>query len=518
MRYLTCSPIRFKVAAFCLSAWLCLLPLHAQVNIVDLAKYISRAQKDWNVPGLAVGIVKDGEVLMSRGFGTLKAGTDSPVDGGSLFAIASNTKAFIATALAMLVEDGKLSWDDRVVDHLPYFELYDAYATQHATVRDLLCHRLGLGTYSGDVIWYRSNYAPEEVIRRIKHVPQAYDFRGGYGYSNLMFITAGEVIKAVSGQDWDVFVRRRILDPLEMSRTQTSVASLADMDNVAQPHKPTGTKNTPIPYVNWDNMGAAGGIISSTDDMLKWIQLQLEGGVAGDDTLFTRESQITLWTPHNNYRVSEQRRDLYPGHHFAGYGLGWGLMDYGGKLVVQHGGGYDGMYSRVAMVPEERLGVVVLTNSMKGISPAITHYILDRFLGHEEKDWSTWGKERQEEAHERHAQRIKRRSDARVTGTQPSLPLSAFAGTYRCKMYGELRVYEEDGGLHLDFLSAPDLSASLTHWHYNTFELAWKQAQAWFDFGTLQFVLDNNGTPQELKFDVPNNDIFFYEIQAMRVD
>lgn len=494
------------------------LTLTAQTDVQALKTYLAQAQKDWNIPGMAVGIVKDGKVVLSEGFGVLQEGKDKKVDGNSLFAIASNTKAFISAAIAILVEEGQLDWDDPVRKHLPYFELYDAYTTEHTTVRDLLCHRVGLGTFSGDVIWYKSNYTAEETVKRIKEVPQAYDFRAGYGYSNLMFITAGEVIKSVSGKPWDVFIKEKILQPLDMSRTQTSVVPLAKMDNVASPHKPDGEENNPIRYVNWDNMGAAGGIISSTNDMLQWIQMQIDGGQHGDKVIFTERSQSEFWHPHNNYKVSQRSTELYRNRHFSGYGLGWGISDYAGRKVVSHGGGYDGMYSRVVIVPEEQLGIVILTNSMKGISTPLSYYIMDAFMGLEPKDWSQTGLEWAETSERRKQAQLESRQASRLEGTSPDLDLKFYAGRYRCDMYGDLEVKFVDNALSLHFVSAPQLDANLSHWHLNTFEINWKETHAWFDFGTVQFILDNNGSVQELQFDVPNDDIFFHEIQARRVE
>jgi CubicO group peptidase (beta-lactamase class C family) len=220
----------------------------AQVDTKPLDKYFAQALTDWEVPGMAVAIVKDGEIIFAKGYGVLEEGKKKKVDEHSMFAIASNTKAFISASLAHLVWEQKISWDDKVVEHLPYFELYDAYSTHETTLRDILSHRVGLGTFSGDVIWYKSDYTAEEVVKHVKFVPQAYSYRAGYGYSNLMFITAGEVIKSVTGMSWGEFVERHFLVPLDMNRTVTSVSKLAAMKNVASPHKTIDGKITPISY------------------------------------------------------------------------------------------------------------------------------------------------------------------------------------------------------------------------------------------------------------------------------
>ncbi|MFK7922294.1 MAG: serine hydrolase [Bacteroidia bacterium] len=494
------------------------LSLVSQVNLSQLKSYIEEARVAWDVPGMSVGVVYDGEVVMAEGFGKLEIDKPTKVNGNSLFAIASNTKAFIGTSLSILVEEGKINWQDKVRDHLPHFALYDSYVSENVRIEDLLCHRVGLGTFSGDVIWYKSDYSAEEVVKRIKHVPQAYGFRDGYGYSNLMFITAGEVIRTVTGQSWAAFVEDRILDPLEMQRTQTSVSALESMQNVATPHKPFEGENHPIPYANWDNMGAAGGIISSASDMAKWIQMQLHHGISEEDTFFTASTQNNMWHPHNALRVSPGYKRLFPSTNFRGYGLGWSLNDYMGHKVVAHGGGYDGMYSRVLMLPEAGLGIVVLTNSMKGISTYIANHIVDLYLGTEEpKDWKTIGLQSQERGDSYRVERVAKRQSARIMDTKPALELSAFAGTYHSDMYGDIEILLENDQLTMHIPHAPSLDAKLAHWHYDTFEIKWNETHAWFDFGTLNFELGNNGAITGATFDVPNDDIFFEEIELVKV-
>ncbi len=509
-------PIHFLMLLVC---WLLTIaPVAGQDHIKTLDNYFARALTDWQVPGMAVAIVKDGEIIFAKGYGVQEYGQQQTVDEHTNFAIASNTKAFIAAALARLVWEGKISWDDKVVKHLPYFALYDAYATRHATIRDLLSHRLGLGTFSGDVIWYKSTYSAEEVVKHIRYIPQAYDFRAGYGYSNVMFITAGEVIKAVTGMPWDEFVHNQFFAPLNMDRTVTSVKTLPAMKNIARPHKTIAGRITPIPWANWDNMGAAGGIISNVEDMARWLILQMNHGLNGADTLFSPEVQVDMWTPHNNHKVSLAAQKNIPSRHFSAYGLGWGISDYQGRKMVAHGGGYDGMFSRVTMIPEEHLGIVVLTNAMTGIATPITLRAIDEILGTGNRDWSKEALSRAAKSAQRKQDRINRRVKARISGTRPTLPLSAFAGQYADPFYGQVNIVMENDHLVIDFVPAPDLKADLSHWHYNTFKLEWREVHAWFDFGTLQFVLNNNHQVTGIVFDVPNDDIFFEEIHLQKTN
>ncbi len=488
----------------------------AQPNLKEIEKYITQAQVDWQVPGMAVAIVKDGKIIYAKGFGVLEKGKKQKVDAQSMFAIASNTKAFVSASLAHLVWEEKISWDDKVVSFLPYFELYDNYTTNEATLKDILSHRTGLGTFSGDVIWYKSEYSAEEVIKHVKYVPQAYSFRAGYGYSNLMFITAGEVINAVTGMPWNTFIESHIFKPLDMQRSVTSVNDLTNMGNVASPHKTIKEKITPIEWVNWDNMGAAGGIISNVEDMSKWMILQLNNGVNGADTLFSPAAQLDMWTPHNNFKVSTRSQKNMPSKHFSAYGLGWGIWDYKGNKVISHSGGYDGMYSRVTMVPEQDLGVVVLTNSMTGVTNPVTMRAIDNILRTGDRDWSSEALPRSKKYKEYKTKRIKKRLDARRKGTSPLVEEADFTGNYFDDFFGEVKIEQVNNELVIKFENAPHLNATLSHWHFNAYKLNWNEVHAWFDFGTLQFMLDNNNKVIGIEFDVPNDDIFFEEIHLKK--
>ncbi len=489
----------------------------SQPEIREIENYIAQARGDWNVPGMSVAVVRDGEILTNRGYGVLMEGETGSVNEHSLFAIASNTKAFVSSAIGVLYQEGKLDLDHNVQMYIPGFKLYDAYASSEATVRDLLCHRLGLGTYSGDVIWYKTDFSASEVIDKIKFVPKEYSFRGGYGYSNLMFITAGEVIHEVSGKSWDQFVKERFFGPLDMDRTITSTNELSSKGNFAIPHKPMGNTNQPIEWVNWDNMGAAGGIISSSSDMAKWLIFQLNNGILDSDTLLHPDVQNLLWTPHNNYTISTKSRKDNPGTNFAGYGLGWGVRDYFGYRLITHGGGYDGMYSQVAMIPELKLGIVILTNSMKGIATPLTYYVINEFIQKEIRDWSAEALENSQ-VNSRMDKRISEIREARIHESKPSLDLVDYAGTYQTDMLGAITISEANGKLQLDFEHAPDLSADLDHWHYDTFEIKWHNTHAWFDFGTIQFHFNNEREIVGFEFDVPNNDIFFHELKVRKTD
>ncbi len=486
-----------------------------QPDLKKLDQYYEKVVRDWAIPGMTVGIVKDGELIFSKGYGTKEVGKNERPDGNTLYAIASNSKAFTSAMMAMLVQEGKISWNDKVQQYLPYFALEDPYTSQQVTIRDLLSHRVGLGTFSGDVIWYKSEFTAEEIIKLIKHVPLVYDFRAGYGYSNLMYITAGEVIAKVTGKSWSENVEERILKPLAMERTITSLKELEETGNYATPHALVDNKNVPIPWANWENVAATGGLISSINDVAKWMIFNLNHGINQNDTLLTAASRNMMWTPHNTFMVDHTQKNDF-NRHFNAYGLGWDLSDYHGRMRVGHTGGYDGMITAISLIPDEKLGVVVLTNGVKSPISAVSLYTLDALLGVKGKDWSTYLLERTNKWRAEDT-RIDDIRNKRVMDTKPSLPLTAYAGTYQSDIYGNITVAVENGQLRLNFAHSPELAATLKHWHYDVWEIDWDQEHAWFSFGTLKFNTNNNLEITGMDFDVPNDDIFFEELKPKKM-
>jgi len=509
------APLR-AASAFACAALIATAVSAQQVDLGALDAYFAGAQHDWPVPGLSVAIVKNGMVVLEKGYGVRDIRGDSAVDEHTLYAIASNSKAFTAAALAQQVDAEKLSWEDRVIDYLPWFRLYDDYVTQEIRIRDLLSHRSGLGTYSGDLLWYGTSYSAEEVVRRARYLPAAFPFRDGYGYSNIMFIAAGEVLRNVAGEDWHDYVERALFVPLGMTRSVTSTRDLAALDNVATPHKNERGEVLPLQWYNWDAAGAAGGIISSVHDMAQWRVAQLGGGVKGDVRLFSEDRQLEMWIVLTPRVVSSSYQRRYPTTHYRGYGMGWNLADYRGRKVMSHGGGYDGMFSQVALVPEEGLGVVILTNSMTDIASALVYRVLDVYLGGEPRDWSTEGLVRWRESRATFEARQESVVNSRVPGTRPSLALERYAGTYGGPMYGDGSVALESGHLVLRLLPNADLVADLEHLHYDTFIIRWRKQLAWFGVGTANFVLDAAGNVEELRLDVPNEDFWFNELEMKR--
>lgn len=503
---------RFNV--FLILSFVCFFPLHAQKKSPDLKafdQYITKALKDWNVPGLAVAIVKDDSVVFAKGYGTKTIGKNDPVNTHTLFAIASLSKAFTVASLGMLVEDGKLKWDDKVTDYVPYFQMYDPYVTREMTVRDLLSHRSGLVTFGGDLIWYGTNYSRKEAIERIRYLKPKHSFRSAYGYQNIMFMTAGEVLLNISGKSWDEFVKERIFTPLGMNETNTSVTT--SFANVATPHTEHKGQLVTIPYRNVDNCGSAAAINSNVTDLSKWIKMWLSRD--SSKTLLRWSTKHEIWTPHTIIPISEGGMKNIPSRHFSAAALGWFTFDYQGKKIVDHSGGMDGMISKICLVPEENVGFVILTNSISSLSSALQYKILDLYLGGKDRDWCGERLKLIKDHEANQSVADKKKENERVKDTNPSLPLEQYTGLYGCPMYGNVKVELENGNLVARFLPTASFVGDIRHWNYDTFEIELRDPN--LPKGMVTFVLDAKGIVSEMKVDIPNPDFDFTELELKRL-
>jgi len=489
----------------------------ADARLKEIDEYATRAMQDWKVPGFAMAIVKDDAVVFAKGFGVRKLGETTPVDENTLFAIASNSKAFTAAAIGLLVDEGKLKWDDPVTKYLPGFQLYDPYVTREITIRDLLSHRSGLATFGGDLLWYETTYNRDEILRRIRYLKPTSSFRSRYGYQNIMFLAAGQVVAAVSGKSWDEFIRERFFVPLGMASTNTSITAFKSAGNIASPHNEMDGKIRVVRYSNVDGAGPAAAINSSVADLANWIRLQLGRGTYKGKRIFSAAVSREMWSPNTIIPISEFAEKFNPTQHFSAYGLGWFLNDYHGRKVVSHGGGLDGMISRVAMMPEENLGVVILTNSETALSTILSNKVFDVFLGVPNRDWSAELLARAkggEQAAKAEEEKIERE---RAKGTNPSLALEKYAGSYSGNMYGEAKVTAENGKLVLRLVPSPNFVGDLEHWQYDTFRLKWRDSVSYpFPKGFVTFTLNARGQVEEMKVDVPNPDFDFTELEFRR--
>lgn len=493
-------------------------PLSAQdleAKLKEIDEYAAKAGQDWRVPGFAVAIVKDDKVVLAKGYGVRELGKSEAVDKDTLFAIASNSKAFTAAALATLVDDGKLKWDDPVTKYIPWFQLYDPWVSREMTVRDLLSHRSGLATFGGDLLWYESSYSRNEIIRRIRFLKPTTSFRSRYGYQNIMFLTAGEIVPVITGKSWDEYVREKFFTPLGMARTTSSYKQLLATANIATPHNEVDGKIRVIRYGNADNAGGAAAINSSVGDLAQWLRLQLGRGTYDGKKIFSAARSREMWNPNTIVGgTSEQGEKFNPTVHFNLYGLGWGLNDYQGRKVVSHGGGLDGMVSRVAMMPEENLGLVILTNSESALSTLLSAKIFDVFLGVPKRDWSAEYLARAKQGEEAGKAAVLKVEQSRIPNTKPSVPLSGYAGTYSGALYGDATVSEENGKLVVRLLSSQNFVGDLEHWHFDTFSIKWRSSIVYpFGRGFVTFTLDAAGKANEMKIDVPNPDFDFTELE-----
>jgi CubicO group peptidase (beta-lactamase class C family) len=389
MRKLLCS---LDPAALFLAA-LSALPLCAQTAPPsDLDTYVANSMKTFEVPGIAVAIVKDGKIVVAKGYGVRRLGDPAPVDENTMFGIGSNTKAFTTAALAGLVDSGKLLWDDPVYQRLPGFVMYDPYVSHEMTIRDLLTHRSGMGLGEGDLLfWPRSSYTRAEIIYKLRFMKPASSFRSHYAYDNLLYMTAGQIIPAVTGVSWDDYIRTHIFGPLGMNHSNVSNAAFRPGDDYAFPHERVDGKLQVIPFEVLDNAGPAGAINSCAADMAKWVQLQLNHGkfAGGEQRLFSEPQSKEMWTPQTILPINDPPPPLAGlKANFADYALGWTLRDYHGRKLVGHTGGVAGFVSRVMLAPEENLGVVVLTNAEEGGAfDSVLYHVLDYYFGLQPTDW-----------------------------------------------------------------------------------------------------------------------------------
>jgi CubicO group peptidase (beta-lactamase class C family) len=474
----------------------------AQVLPKDLDAYAERVQKEFDVPGIALAIVKDGKVVLAKGYGVRKLGESARVDEHTLFGIASNTKAFTATALGLLVEEGKLEWDAPVVRYLAWFQLSDPYVTREMTIRDLLVHRSGLGLGAGDLLWWPpSTYNRRQIAERLRFIPLVRSFRSAYAYDNVLYSIAGEVIEAVSGQTWEQFVASRLLAKVGMTDSNVRHSDASGGGNVATTHARIDGKVRPIEPFTSDNTNPAGGINSSATDMAKWMIVQLDSGRVADGTsLFSPRTTVQLWslvTPIPTGTPPPELAALRA--NFNGYALGFGLRDYRGYKLVQHTGGLPGYVSKVAMIPELKLGVAVLTNQESGEAyESITYFVLDHFIGGARTDWLGAYKKRHERMMAMVAAAEKQTAGKRDSTSRPPLPLTSYVGTYRDAWYGDITIGLENGKLVIRFDRTPSLVGDLEHWQYDTFVARWKDRELRAD-AFVTFALNPDGSIDQVK-------------------
>jgi CubicO group peptidase (beta-lactamase class C family) len=439
-------------------------PLDAKA--IDAA--IRRSLEAWHVPGAAVGIVRDGEVIYLKGHGTREVGGKDTVTPDTLFPIASCTKAFTTTAMAALVDDGKMGWDDPVRKHVPFFRLSDPLADANVTLRDLVCHRTGLAGH--DLLWYHSPWSPEEIVRRAGRLPLDRPFRTTFQYQSAMFMAAGLAAQSAAGEPWEQFVRKRLLDPLEMNATVfTSTAALRSADR-ASPHRINGQGQAEVmPRYPLKTPDPAGSVHSSARDLCKWLRFHLDEGTVGNRRLVSAKELGQTHTPQTVIRLDRRARALWPDTVQMSYGMAWVIQDHRGHKLVSHSGATDGFRAHLTLVPGKRLGIVILGNlHHTRMNLALSNTLLDLLLGLPRKDWDRLMGDVMREGEREEAAKARASRERRHHGTRPSREAAAYAGDYEHPAYGTAHVSVERGRLVWRW---NNFGGPLGHFHYDTFVL-----------------------------------------------
>jgi len=486
---------------------------HSQITSAQVDALVEEAMEKFEVAGAAVAIVKDGKVVHQKGYGVQSIKTKTPVTENSNFAIASNTKAFTSAALAILEEEGKIKWNDKVITHLPEFKMYNDYVTKNFNIQDLLTHRSGLGLGAGDLMFFPdgADFTIQDVLGVFQYFEPVSDFRTKYDYDNVLYLVAGELISRVSGMTYDEFIAQRILIPLKMNNSAPSLQTIKNKNTLAMPHTTEYGEIMEIPHIIKSINGAAGGMFSNVADMSTWMILQLNKGKYGDGIqLFSEENHAEMWRVHT---ALEPNRYPRYNSHFAGYGLGWFLADKKGDLEVSHTGGLPGMLSKVAMLPDRDLGVVVLTNTEGGgggLFSTVTNTILDSYMGLDDNNWL--------ELNYQNSQNRKNQGD-NVTAETWEIVKKAdnsqvkpenFIGTYRDNWFGDVEVHLRDGKLWISSKRSPKLNGALQLYKDNTFAVKWEYQDMNADAFAI-FDVDETGKAQNLKMKgiSPNIDFSF---------
>jgi CubicO group peptidase (beta-lactamase class C family) len=487
----------------------------AQFSPAELDALVQKAMEKFNVAGVAVAIVKDGKIVHEKGYGVRSISTKQPVNEHTNFQIASNSKAFTTAALSILVDEGKLNWKDKVRTYLPEFKMYNDYVTENFLVEDLLCHRSGLGLGAGDLMDFPdgTDFTIKDKLSAFQYFKPKSAFRTQFDYDNQLYVIAGELIARVSGMTWEKFIQSRILDPLQMTNSFSSQDAIKDRDNLALPHSTeTGTIRTIAMFRDQIN-GAAGGILSNVDDMSKWMIMQLNKGKYGpgqDKQLFSEKRQREMWTIHTITGINPNPRY---NQHFGGYGLGWGLGDIKGNLIASHTGGLPGMLTSVALIPDLKLGVVILTNTESGggyLFSALQQTIIDSYLGLDDNNWiDKYTKFMQTKGNSADSV-VKSVWQTVAAAKNIKINAADYTGIYEDKWFGKVEVFLKGNQLWFKALRSPRLNGPMSYYKANTFAIKWEYQDMNCDAFAM-FSLDENGKAQSIKLKgiSPNIDFSF---------
>ncbi|MBB6130964.1 serine hydrolase [Mucilaginibacter lappiensis] len=463
----------------------------SEIQIDSIAQ---RGMRLFQVPGLAVGIIKDGKLIYSKGFGVRSLRTQLPVTSKTLFGIASNTKAFTAAALGLLVDEGKLQWDDKVIKYIPEFKLYDAYATQELTIRDLLCHRSGLATGAGDLMHDpdSTDFTVKDIIYNLRFIKPAYSFRSKFAYDNNLYLVAGEIIARVSKMRWEDFIEQRLLQPLQMNSSAASYNDCKLSANIIDPHNKVNDTTRVVTRYTSTKDDAAGGIYSNVEDLSKWALMLMNSGRHGDKQLLSEQTAKQLWTPQTNIPVGNG--GIYHTH-FAAYGLGWFVLDVKGYKQIFHTGQDVGMVSEISMIPEIGLGIIVLTNNESNAAYAIADQITDGYLGVTGTDRCAEDLTRSQNNEKKTAERKAEvwKQVHQEQGNKIS-DIKKYTGNYHDKWFGNISITLRYNRLWFASQRSSQFKGWLYPYQKDTFVFKWQNSE--IDADT--FVLFGNGNKRTI--------------------
>lgn len=469
-------------------------PLDKKVQEFDA--YIVKAQKEWEVPGMAVAVVKDGNIILAKGYGVRSLGSNDLVDSKTLFSIGSTTKAMTATCMGMLVDEGKLKWDDAVVTYLPEFQLYDPFVTREIKIRDLFIHDTGLG--NADFLWSIMNIPSDEILRKMRDVKPTYSLRSSFIYQNIFYVAAGKIIERVSGQPWSQFIQARIFQKLGMTRTIPYLKDVKDV-NQTKPHYKIEGKITVIEHTSADEVGPAGSVWSSIEDMAKWASCMMDSSKYTGGRLLSVRTWKEMFTPQTLVPPSQ----FYPTMaltkpNWTTYGLAWFQHDYKGKKVNFHTGSLAGATAIHAQLPEERLAVYVFGNyDHAEVRHALMYKAFDHFALGGTRDWSADFLKLYQNIQAGADKEEKQFEAQRVMNTKPSFDLYAYAGTYSDPLYGEAIITIVGNELVAEVNHF--VKARFTHWHFDTFR-GWYDKK-WYGKANISFSIGTDGKISKLNFD-----------------
>lgn len=460
-----------------------------QQEIDSLDAFISTQVKNYNIPGLAIGIIKDNQIVFKKGYGITSTIDSLPVTTQTVFPIMSCTKAFTAAAIGILVDEGKINWNDKVIKYLPGFKLSDPWITKQLTIADILSHRSGLESYEGDLLWYGTSYSRKEIVKRIQYSPIRNNFRTQYGYNNVMYLVAGLIIERVSGKSWDDFINEKVFFPLSMNSSSSSIAQMIKEKNYALPH----LTDKPISLMSLDNIAPAGGINSNIDDMLKWLQVWINEGVCNGKQLVSKKTFKTITT--NKIMLSSTSDE--------GYGFGWNIGFDNGKKVISHGGGLPGYKSFVTIFPEDKTGIVILTNKITYLNEELIDVMIT-YLNTEKMNWQD--ADRNLTGKNFHFSWDENNIDTNLR--QPVPNLSLYKGLYEDKQYGKASIKEENGKAILELLpSKKQFTGYLYYLSSNKFRIVFNDK--FVPAGEVIFEMNKNKKPLGFKLNIESSDFLF---------